>query len=443
MLGVSDQAGYRLVDDPQAAEVIVINTCGFIQAAKKESIDTILALSEMKQQGTCQRLVVTGCLSQRYPEELAKGFEEVDHFLGSSDMLELGRVLREGDAAPRMLVGNPADYVFKLSDPRRLSMARHSAYVKIAEGCSRKCSFCAIPSFRGKLRSRPIDDIVGEVRRLTDEGTVEINLISQDTVSYGRDRDDETDLAKLVEALREVDNLKWLRLFYLYPDALSDRLMALYAEGGKLVPYLDMPFQHATDAMLKRMRRGYNAARQRKLLERLRTGVPDLCIRTAFIVGHPGETDEDFEALCEFVRFGSFDHVGVFRYSHEDGTHSGSMDEIVDERTIAKRAQALMKVQKTISRKKLKARIGQELEVLVEGVSDESDLLLQGRHRGQAPEVDGSVVLTNGTARAGDIRRARVTDAADYDLVAELLPIDGSPVQRPAATRRSRLRVMP
>jgi ribosomal protein S12 methylthiotransferase len=442
MLGVSDQSGYQLVDDPQRAEVIVINTCGFIQAAKQESIDTILALSEMKQSGSCKRLVVAGCLSQRYPDELARGFEEVDHFLGSSDMLALGRILREGQEAPRMLVGNPADYVFKLSDPRRLSMGRHSAYVKISEGCSRKCSFCAIPSFRGKLRSRPIADVVAEVERLTEQGTVEINLISQDTMSYGRDLDAGADLGRLVEALVEVRGLAWLRLFYLYPDALPERLFSAFSAGSKLVPYVDMPFQHATDRMLKRMRRGYNAARQRTLVDRLRDRVPNICIRTAFIVGHPGETDEDFEALCEFVRWGCFDHVGVFRYSHEDGTHSGTMDDLVDERTIAKRAERLMKIQRAISKKKLKALIGSELDVLVEGVSDESEHLLQGRHPGQAPEVDGVVILTNGTAQPGDIRRARVTQASEYDLVAALLDEKPIHTSRRAPSKRERLRVL-
>ncbi len=439
MLGVSDQRGYRLVDDPRKAEVIVVNTCGFVEAAKQESIETILALSDMKQQGVCKRLVVSGCLSQRYPEELARDLTEVDHFLGSSDMLALGRILREGTAAPRMLVGNPADYVFRLGDPRRLSQRRHSAYVKISEGCSRKCGFCAIPSFRGKQRSRPIADVVGEVERLTAQGTVEINLISQDTVAYGRDLDGDADLGRLVEALLELSSLHWLRLFYLYPDALSERLLALFAGGGKLVPYVDMPFQHATDRMLKHMRRGYGAARQRALVERLRARIPGLCMRTAFIVGHPGETEQDFEALCDFVRWGRFDHVGVFRYSHEDGTHSGSLGQQVDARTVERRAARLMELQRAISRDKLAERVGSELQVLVEGVSEESELLLQGRHAGQAPEVDGVVLLTDGTARPGELRRARVTQAADYDLVATLLPEAGA---LPRGRRRARLPVV-
>ena len=449
MLGVSGQAGYRVVDDATAAEIIVVNTCGFIESAKQESIDTILELSQLKKDGACKRLVVAGCLTQRYPEELSKGMPEIDHLLGSSDMLALGRILADGEhgeRAPRMLVGNPADYIWKLGDPRQLSLAPHSAYVKIAEGCSRKCAFCAIPSFRGTQRSRPIADVVAEVERLCNAGTVEINLISQDTVSYGRDLRDGTDLEQLIKALLQVESLGWLRLFYLYPDALGDEIVELLAADNKLVPYVDMPMQHATDRMLKRMRRGYNQKRQRELCAHLRQAVPALSFRTAFIVGHPGETQEDFDALCEFVEASAFDHVGVFRYSHEEGTHSGTLEDLVDEDTVSARIEQLMGIQRAISRKKLRARIGQTLEVLVEGLSDESELLLQGRHAGQAPDVDGVVLLTNGTAQPGELRRAKVKQAADYDLVAELLP-DRAARARPAGTavskKRARLPLAP
>jgi ribosomal protein S12 methylthiotransferase len=446
MLGVSGQAGYRIVDDAATAEIIVVNTCGFIESAKQESIDTILELSQLKKVGACKRLVVAGCLTQRYPEELSKGMPEIDHLLGSSDMLALGRILDQSERAPRMLVGNPADYIWKLGDPRQLSLAPHSAYVKIAEGCSRKCAFCAIPSFRGTQRSRPIADVVAEVERLCNAGTVEINLISQDTVSYGRDLRDGSNLEQLVRALLQVESLGWLRLFYLYPDALSDGVVQLMAEDNKLVPYVDMPMQHATDRMLKRMRRGYNQKRQRELCARLRERVPQLGFRTAFIVGHPGETQEDFDALCAFVEESAFDHVGVFRYSHEEGTHSGTLEDLVDEDTVSARIEQLMGIQRAISRKKLKARIGQTLDVLVEGVSDESEFLLQGRHPGQAPDVDGVVLLTNGTAERGEIRRARVKQASDYDLVAELLPDRTARPRSPGAAasrKRARLPLAP
>jgi ribosomal protein S12 methylthiotransferase len=458
MLGVSDQAGYELVQQAEDAEVIVVNTCGFVEAAKQESIDTIFELAQWKTEGRCRKLVVAGCLSQRYPTELASEMPEVDHFLGSSDMLKLAAVLRSDADHPeaRVLVGNPADYIYRQSDPRRLSGPRHSAYVKIAEGCSRRCSFCAIPSFRGTQRSRPVSDVVAEVERLCAQGVVEINLVSQDTVSYGRDLEPRSSLPQLLKALLAVRQLRWLRLFYLYPEKLDAELIELYAAGGKLVPYLDIPFQHASDAMLKRMRRGYNAKRQRELLDTLRARVPRLFIRTAFIVGHPGETAEDFAELCEFVKHAELDHVGVFRYSHEEGTHSGTLSELVDKRSIERRARELMKIQRAVSKRKLRGLIGSELDVLVEGESDESELLLVGRHAGQAPEVDGRVHLINGSAQLGEIHKVRITHSADYDLVGDLScgtddplrPTDlsgadtqpGTPTQpRP---RKARLRVL-
>jgi ribosomal protein S12 methylthiotransferase len=435
MLGVSDQAGYRLVSDPAEAEVIVVNTCGFIEEAKQESIETIFSLAELKETGACKRLVVAGCLSQRYPTELATEMPEVDHFLGSSDMLALGGILRS-EALDRMQVGNPADYVFKLGDPRRLSAATHSAYVKIAEGCSRKCAFCAIPSFRGTQRSRPLADVVGETQRLVDAGTVEINLISQDTIAYGRDLDgaDATTLTALTEALCEVKGLRWLRLFYLYPDLIDARILELMAGPAPLVPYVDIPFQHASDAMLKRMRRGYRARRQREIVEQLRSSVPDLSIRTSFIVGHPGETDADFAELCELVSWGRFDHVGVFRYSVEDGTVSGGMEDRVAEDVIEARAAQLMELQRPISAERLKRFVGRELEILVEGESEESELLLQGRHSGQAPDIDGVVHLISGTAQPGQLVRARITQAGDYDLVGDLSVNEKRSKRLPLAT---------
>lgn len=440
MLGVSDTRAYRVVERPEDAEVIVVNTCGFIGPAKEESIDTILEMGHHKEAGTCKRLVVAGCLSQRYPEELSREMPEVDHFLGTSDMLSLGRVL-DGEAAPRMLVGNPAEYTIRATDPRRLSQASHSAYVKIAEGCNRTCSFCTIPSFRGAQRSRPIADVVEEVRRLVDLGTVEINLISQDTIAYGRDKKDGTDLAKLTEAVADVPGVRWVRLFYLYPETMKDGLLALLADHPRVLPYVDMPLQHASDAMLRRMKRGHGGDRMRRVVERLRERVPSLVFRSAFIVGHPGETDRDFDELLEFVRWAELDHVGVFRYSPEEGTPSGAMDEQVPAKTAAARHRKLMAAQRPISRRKLKAMIGREVEVLIEGPSTESEFLLEGRWWGQAPEIDGKVVLANGTARPGELRKALVTAAADYDLVADLADADGTLPEPPPGTPRRRVRL--
>jgi ribosomal protein S12 methylthiotransferase len=445
MLGVGAGEGYRIVSDPEAAEVIVVNTCGFIGPAKEESIDTILEMGAFKEAGSCQKLVVTGCLSQRYPEELAKEMPEVDHFLGTSDMLKLGAVLRSSVEHPleRMLVGNPADYSFRATDPRLPSMATHSAYVKIAEGCSRTCSFCIIPSMRGKQRSRPVEDIVLEIEQLVARGTKEINLVSQDTISYGRDlKEDGRNLAHLVRAIGDVPGLNWLRLFYLYPERLTEEMIELVANHPRVLPYVDMPLQHASERMLKIMRRGHGPDRQKRIVERMRTEIPNLTFRTAFIVGHPGETDADFQELCDFVKWAQFERVGVFKYSHEEGTRSGGLEELVPEKTIAARHRKLMQLQRPISKKKLRSLIGQQLEVLVEGVSDESEFLLEGRHRGQAPDIDGKVYLANGEAEPGELRRALVTDAADYDLVADLLPRDGGTADRPPGAKKLRLKTL-
>ncbi|MEO7327982.1 MAG: MiaB/RimO family radical SAM methylthiotransferase, partial [Minicystis sp.] len=274
MLGVARAKGFTHVEEASEAEVIVVNTCGFIGEAKKESIDAILEMAGLKEDGVCKRLVVSGCLSQRHPDELAKEMPEVDHFLGSSDMLKLGQVL-DGQAE-RILVGNPADWVIRASDPRTLSTPGGSAYVKIAEGCNRTCSFCVIPEMRGQQRSRPISDVVEEVRRLVDAGVREVNLISQDTIAYGRDLpkivDESTraDLADLAAAVADVPGLHWVRLFYLYPETMNDRLIDLLANHPRVVPYVDMPLQHAADAMLKRMRRGHGIGRQKRVVETLR-----------------------------------------------------------------------------------------------------------------------------------------------------------------------------
>jgi ribosomal protein S12 methylthiotransferase len=438
MLGVSGLEGFRLVSDADAADVIVVNTCGFIGPAKEESIDTILQMSQRKESGSCKTLVVAGCLSQRYPEQLAAEMPEVDHFLGSSDMLKLGDVLRAPASTPRMLVGNPAEHTLRATDPRLPSQGAHSVYVKIAEGCNRTCSFCAIPSFRGKQRSRPIDDIVAECERLIAGGAAELNLISQDTISFGRDVKDGSDLTKLVQRVADLPGARWVRLFYLYPETIKPGLVELLAHHPRVLPYVDMPLQHASDPMLKRMRRGHGIDRQRRVVDRLRTDIPGLVFRTAFIVGHPGETDADFDALVDFVTWAEFDRVGVFRFSPEEDTPSGQMDDVVPAKVANARARKLVAAQRPISRRKTKALVGQEVDVLVEGVSDESDLLLRGRWWGQAPEIDGEVHLANGTARPGEIRKALVTAAADHDLVADLADEDGVLPEPPPDAKRPR-----
>ncbi len=436
MLGVATGKGYRPTEDASEAEVIVINTCGFIGEAKKESIATVFELAEMKRLGACKKLVVTGCLSQRYPAELSAQMAEVDHFLGSSDMLKLGDVLDGG--ADRMLVGHPADWVVRASDPRVVTQSRVSAYVKIAEGCNRRCAFCTIPEFRGKQRSRPADDVVREVEQLVELGIAEVCLISQDTVSYGRDLEGGKDgprdgraLAELVRRVADVPGVRWVRLFYLYPDAVHDSLIDLLASHPRVVPYVDMPLQHASDAMLRRMRRGYGKARQERLIARLRERIPGLFFRTAFIVGHPGETEAEFNELLEFVSATRFDHVGVFRYSDEESAAAFKLEKKVKPIVAANRYRKLMALQRKVARENNKRLVGAELDVLVEGPSEEHELVMKGRHAGQAPEIDGEVYLSGGECKAGELRRVRVSQASDYDLVGELLPRHGEAGRRP------------
>lgn len=442
MLGVAGQGGYTHVQDASNADVIVINTCGFIGEAKKESIDTIFEMARFKEEGSCKKLVVAGCLSQRHPDELASEMPEVDHFLGSSDMLKLASVLR-GDAE-RMLVGNPADWVVEAANPRLLSTPRGSAYVKIAEGCNRTCSFCVIPDLRGKQRSRPVEDVVREVARLTEGGVREVNLISQDTIAYGRDLESAAgaNLAELVRRVADVPGLHWVRLFYLYPEVLKDDLIELLAQHPKVVPYVDMPLQHASDAMLKRMRRGHGGARLRKLVEELRTKIPELTFRTAFIVGHPGETDAEFEELCDFVSWAEFERVGVFKYSDEESSKSFELEGKVPPLVAANRYRRLMALQRKIAHKKNEAMIGKRLSVLVDGPSDEHEFVMMARHQGQAPDIDGQVYLSGGEAQAGEIREVLITQASDYDLVGELLDEGGLAPAASKAKGRISLRVL-
>jgi ribosomal protein S12 methylthiotransferase len=426
MLGVASKSSFAIVEDASDAEVIVVNTCGFIGEAKKESIDTIFEMAELKKHGACKTLVVSGCLSQRYPTELAAKMPEVDHFLGSSDMLRLGEVL--SGKAERMLVGNPADWVIRASDPRVITDSRASAYVKIAEGCNRSCAFCTIPQFRGKQRSRAADDVVREVEQLAASGVVEMNVISQDTIAYGRDiKSDRESLAALATRIADVKGVRWVRLFYLYPETIDDALIDVLANHPRVVPYVDMPLQHAADAMLKRMKRGHGKDRQKRVVDRLRKSIPDLTFRTAFIVGHPGETDAEFAELCEFVEWARFERVGVFRYSDEETCASHAMDAKVSKLVASNRYRRLMSIQRRIARDANARLVGKELEVLVEGPSEEHEFVMKGRHAGQAPEIDGSVFLSGGEARAGEMRRVVVSQASDYDLVGELADAGGGP----------------
>lgn len=424
MLGEVGRTGYRVVDQPDNADVIVVNTCSFIDAAKEESINTILEMAQYKTDGQCDKLVVTGCLSQRYPRELVEEIPEIDHILGSADFMHIASVLgaKPRKGLPIVQVSETPTFLYDHGNPRVITGGTHSAYVKIAEGCDRPCAFCIIPKLRGPQRSRTVESLVDEVRALARGGTKEINLIAQDLTRYGADlTEPRPNLATLLRALGQVDDIRWIRLHYTYPSAFDDELIDVIASEPKVAKYIDVPLQHINSDLLKRMRRGHSGRVIRGLVDTLRARIDGLVLRTTFIVGHPGETDEAFAELSAFMAEARFDHVGVFTYSHEQGTVSALLPHRVPAEVAQARRDQLMAMQATISREHNQAMVGAEIEVLVEGISDESELLLQGRWYGQAPEIDGSVYLTDGTATPGAFVRARVVDAADYDLAASIL----------------------
>jgi ribosomal protein S12 methylthiotransferase len=442
MLGQVAAAGHALVDSPEGADVIVVNTCAFIDAAKEESVDTILEMAQHKaagKRGGARKLVVTGCLAQRYADDLARDIPEIDHILGSADFQTLAQTIAPAAPAPKLPSGKPKQarralpviqvsetpaYIYDHDAPRVRIGARHSAYVKIAEGCDRPCAFCIIPKLRGPQRSRPIDDIVAEARALAAEGVVEVNLIAQDLTRYGWDGGSSPatrqTLAQLLRALGGVDGLRWIRLHYTFPSAFDDELIDAIASEPKVAKYIDVPLQHISDPMLKRMRRGHSGRVTRELVKTLRARIDGLVLRTTFIVGHPGETDAEFDELCAFVADSRFERAGAFTYSTEPGTTSALLPHRVEPEVAAARQQKLMELQRGISRAHNEALVGRELDVLVEGVSSESEYLLEGRWYGQAPGVDGVLYLADGQAPAGAIVRARVTQASDYDLAASL-----------------------
>jgi len=423
MLGQVEAAGHALVDAPDDADVIVVNTCAFIDAAKEESVDTILEMAEYKKAAR-KRLVVTGCLAQRYADELTKDIPEIDHILGSADFQSIAKVLKPKKGLPVIQVSATPEYIYDHDAPRVRIGANHSAYVKVAEGCDRPCAFCIIPKLRGPQRSRAIADIVAEVEQLGREGVREVNLIAQDLTRYGWDAGTDSasrqTLAQLLRALGKVESVDWIRLHYTFPSAFDDELIDVIASEPKVVKYIDVPLQHISDPMLKRMRRGHSSRVTRELVSKLRARIEHLVLRTTFIVGHPGETDAEFDELCAFVADSKFDRAGAFTYSIEPGTVSAMLPARVDPAVAEARQQKLMEIQRQISRARHEAMVGQTIDVLVEGVSNESEYLLEGRWYGQAPGIDGVTYLADGEAPAGSIVKARVTQAADYDLAASL-----------------------
>lgn len=420
MLGTLAQDGYRVANSAAESDVIVVNTCSFVDEAKEESIEAIFEMAAVKEQGG-QKLIVSGCLSQRYSEALEKEMPEVDLFIGTGEYQRIGELLEE-EEMPRVAVGRPY-YVADHMAPRVLSTPGYTAYVRIAEGCSQRCTFCIIPRLRGKARSRQIESVVKEVHELVDSGVVEFNLIAQDLTHYGDDlKDQQTTLAALLRELVKIEGAHWFRLMYCYPHNFTDELVELIRTEEKVCSYVDIPLQHVDDRMLAKMQRRTTEEITRDLMHKLRS-IPDMVLRTTFIVGHPGETDESFEKLYNFVKEVKFDRMGVFRYSQEEETRSARMDEQVPEDVKDERYHRLMTLQQEVSRERMEALMGKEFDVVVEGLSDETDLLLQARHYGQAPEIDGYTYLNEGVegVQIGDICRVRVVDTGDYDVVAQVL----------------------
>lgn len=419
-LGFLVKHGATLVEEPAEADILVVNTCGFIGPAKEESIEAILEMAEYKRTGRCRGLIVTGCLSARYREELTQEIPEIDGLLGTGEMAELPSVIE------RVLGGQKVQEIrseyFSYDDPdlpRVLAHGGRSAYLKIAEGCSHTCAFCVIPKIRGPLRSRSMDAVVAEARALAGRGVRELNLIAQDTTAYGIDQGQPA-IAALLERLDREVTVDWIRLLYAYPTTLTDDVLAVIRKAQRIVPYFDIPLQHASTSMLRAMHRPGSLDTQRRLVDRIRQALPEAILRSSFIVGFPGETEDDFLQLLNFLEEVQFHRVGVFPFSREEDTLAYAMQEQVPEEVKQDRYERAMALQQQISLAHNKALVGRELDVLIEGRSDESDLVVVGRHSGQAPEVDGQVYLGSGIQQVGNIVPVRITDAHPYDLVGEI-----------------------
>ncbi len=429
MMGQLTARGHELTTHPDQAEVLVVNTCSFIDPAKKESVDTILEMAEYKKVGRAQRLVVAGCLVERYRGDILKDMPEVDAVIGTNEIDSIVAVC-EGIENPAPV--DPGSlYLYHDSTPRVLSTPKHFAYMKIAEGCDHPCTFCVIPQYRGKFRSRRFESVVSEATRLFSQGVREINLIGQDTTCYGEDFEMKDGLAQLLARLAQIETPqpKWVRFLYAYPNRVTQKLLDTIAEHDSLVKYIDMPLQHASASVLKRMKRGASGDIFLKLIEKIRKTIPGVAIRSSFIAGFPGETDADFETLCQFVEAAKLDRLGVFSYSDEDTSKSFELDGKVDGRTISNRKRKLMSIQRKISKKSNKLLVGKEVDVLVEGLSPDTDLLWQARMSTQAPEIDGYVLINDfegAEPRPGQMRKLRVTETHDYDIVGTLLEADGS-----------------
>jgi ribosomal protein S12 methylthiotransferase len=453
MMGMLAQAGAELIPRAEDADVIVVNTCSFIASAQQESVNTILEMARFKTDGRARKLVIAGCLVERFRGDIRKNIPEVDAVVGTG---ELEKILTatgvasgpaksspfniltsrpEGDAREAQgrfsreswdgAIADLPNYLYDEATPRVLATPKYTAYIKIAEGCDHPCSFCIIPQLRGKFRSRRFESVIAEAERLARSGVREITLIGQDTTCYGEDFGLKDGLALLLEKLAGIDDLRWVRFLYAYPNKITGRLLETIAAHEKICAYVDVPLQHASSAVLKRMKRGGGADVFLRSIEKMRRTIPDVTLRTSFIVGFPGETENEFEELCEFVREAEFDWMGAFGYSDQEGAQAFALDEKLSDREIERRRKHLMQIQRRISKKRKKALVGRELELLLEGVSEETDLLLEGRTARHAPEIDGKVFVNDVPEGLqplpGEFYRCQITEAHDYDLVAKII----------------------
>lgn len=418
MMGMLSEGGFELTPQASEADVIVVNTCSFIDPAKRESIETILEMAEYKKTGRAQKLIVAGCLVERYRNDIQKQIPEVDAVVGTNELERIVAVVKGTPYLP-VLNNNDAGYLYHEGTPRVFTTPKHSAYVKITEGCDHPCTFCVIPKIRGHFRSRRFESVIAEATSMFKQGVKEINLIGQDTTWYGEDLGVKDGLPILLERLAAIPGANWIRFLYCYPNRITQRLLDTIAAHRPLVKYLDVPLQHASPRILKLMQRGQTGDQFLRLLERVRTTIPGVTIRTSMIVGFPGETEQDFEILCQFVEESKFDRLGVFAYSDEEDAASFSLPDKVDQRTINRRRSKLMAIQKKISRASNRAMVGKTYDLLVEGPSEETDLIWEGRLPGQAPEIDGKVMITDADGvelRAGSLAQVTITKAHDYDL---------------------------
>ena len=431
MLGYLGLDGYSIAEEPSDAEVIIVNTCSFIEASKKESVDTILDMADYKnpENGRCKALVISGCMAQRYAEQLEQELPEADLIIGTGEYNKITLLLRameDGKLDKKSFVEIPK-FIHTEYDPRLNTSPFYTAWLKISEGCNRNCTFCIIPKLRGKLRSRSVESLVNEAKNLASSGVRELNLISQDLSDYGVDLDENNKLFNLLSGLETVDGIDWIRLFYFYPDELTDEVIEKMATSTKICKYLDMPVQHFSTNVLKRMNRKITGEKIHERIEKIRSRIPGIVLRTSIIVGFPGETEEDFTLLLEGIKKARFNHLGIFRYSDEEGTPAFKLQPKVPQEVIEERFDRLYEAQREIVRELNSNLLNRVIPVLIEGEHEETELLIQGRYEGQAPDIDGKVIINdlNGqNVEIGDLVHVEVTDVLDYDLVGKVVSIN-------------------